>query len=235
MIKAVSFDLWFTLIWETKEDEELYVGMRIDSIKKFLRDLGKDFPVDGIRRAYHETRDFRMVLPPEDLLRMLFMKLGVSLSGELLSEAVKLYVESTDEFKPKLNEEAPEVLRELKKAGFKLAIVSNTSFSARSIRGILRNIGLDLFDVIISSADVGMIKPQRGIFELLAKGLELSSCEIIHVGDSCYQDVIGALSSGLEAAYYPRLVHLRGGKEQDLECPFRRIDSLWQLLEILKV
>jgi FMN phosphatase YigB (HAD superfamily) len=170
LIRAVSFDLWFTLIWETKEDEEIYVGMRVRAIKDFLKSSGYDIEESVIREAYAATKEFRMLLPARELLGMVLMGLGVSSDVDALARA---YEESTDGFTPRLNQEAPEVLRELKRRGIKLALVSNTSFSARSIRGILRNVGLDLFDVILSSSDLGLIKPQAEIFRVLKSELGL--------------------------------------------------------------
>jgi putative hydrolase of the HAD superfamily len=229
LIRAVSFDLWFTLIWETKEDEEIYVGMRIRAIKDFLKSSGYDIEESVIREAYAATKEFRMLLPARELLSMVLMGLGVSLDIDAL---VRAYEESTDGFTPRLNQEAPEVLRELKRRGIKLALVSNTSFSARSIRGILRNVGLDLFDVILSSSDLGLIKPQTEIFRTLKSELGLDGGQIIHVGDSCYQDVIGAMRSGLRAVHYTKLAELRGSKANCRKLP--RIESLWQLLNIIE-
>jgi len=229
LIRAVSFDLWFTLIWETKEDEEIYVGMRVRAIKDFLRSSGYDIEESVIREAYAATKEFRMLLPARELLGMILMGLGVSSDVDALARA---YEESTDGFTPRLNQEAPEVLRELKRRGIKLALVSNTSFSARSIRGILRNVGLDLFDVILSSSDLGLIKPQAEIFRVLKSELGLDGSQIIHVGDSCYQDVIGAMRSGLRAFHYTKLAELRGSKVNCGNLP--RIESLWQLLDIIE-
>ncbi len=230
MIRAVSFDLWFTLIWETKEDEEIYVGMRVRAIKDFLNSLGYDIEEGVIREAYAATKDFRMLMPAKDLLSMILMSLGMSLDD--LDALVRAYEESTDGFTPRLNQEAPEVLRELKRRGMKLALVTNTSFSTRSIRGILKNVGLDLFDVIISSSDIGLVKPQVEIFRTLKSELGLDGDQIIHVGDSCYQDVIGAMRSGLKAVHYTKLADLRGSKVNCGNLP--RIESLWQLLEIVE-
>jgi putative hydrolase of the HAD superfamily len=229
LIRAVSFDLWFTLIWETKEDEEIYVGMRVRAIKDFLKSSGYDIEESVIREAYAATKEFRMLLPARELLGMILMGLGVSSDVDGLARA---YEESTDGFTPRLNQEAPEVLRELKRRGIKLALVSNTSFSARSIRGILRNVGLDLFDVILSSSDLGLIKPQAEIFRVLKSELGLDGSQIIHVGDSCYQDVIGAMRSGLRAVHYTKLAELRGSKVNCGNLP--RIESLWQLLDIIE-
>jgi len=230
LIRAVSFDLWFTLIWETKEDEEIYVGMRVRAIKDFLNGLGYDVEESVIREAYAATKDFRMLLPARDLLSIILMSLGISL--ENLDALVSAYEGSTDGFTPRLNQEAPEVLRELKMRGIKLALVTNTSFSTRSIRGILKNVGLDLFDIILSSSDLGLVKPQAEIFRALKSELSLNGDQIIHVGDSCYHDVIGAMRSGLKAVHYTKLAHLRGSEVNCGKLP--RIESLWQLLEIIE-
>ncbi len=229
MIKAVSFDLWFTLIWETREDEELYLRMRLDSLRDSLREEGHDLPLDTLREAYSATKDFRMVVPPRDLLRMIFARMG--LNEVPLDRALQAYVSSTDSFIPKVNEEALSVIPELKQRGVKLALVTNTSFSERSIRAILKNVGLDLFDLIITSCETGLIKPQKGIFSMLVDKMGIKESQIAHVGDSCYHDVIGASLAGLRAIHYPKLSGLRGFKEDCMG--FERIDSLYQLLELI--
>ncbi|RDD52814.1 MAG: HAD family hydrolase [Candidatus Korarchaeota archaeon NZ13-K] len=233
MLRAISFDLWFTLIWETKEDEELYLRMRLESLRDFLRGRGYEVPLETIRDLYLATRDFRMVVPPKELLRMIFMRLGLRLDEGSLEEASEAYAGSTDSFVPKVNEEAVQVLPELRKRGIRLALVTNTSFSERSIRAILRNVNLDHFDVIITSCESGFLKPQREIFSALIRRLGLTGSQVMHVGDSCYHDVIGAWNAGLRALHYPRLIHLRGASEEP--CDFERIDSLRRLIEIVEM
>lgn len=233
MIRAVSFDLWFTLIWETKEDEELYLGMRLGSLRDFLREEGYEVPPEALLKAYSATKDFRMVIHPKELLKMLFARMGFEFDDGALERAVHAYVSSTDGFVPKMNEEALEVLPELKARGLKLALVTNTSFSERSVRAILRNVGLDLFDVIITSCEAGFMKPQRAIFSMLLDRLGLEGPQVVHVGDSCYQDVIGAASANIRALHYPKLAHLRGSGNELCGKDFERLESLNQIIGIV--
>lgn len=231
-MRAVSFDLWFTLIWETKEDEELYVRMRLESLRSFLSEEGYEVPLDVLRSVYSATKDFRMVVHPRELLRMLLTRIGFEVSDRSLERALQAYVSSTDGFIPRVNEEALEVLPELRSMGLKLALVTNTSFSRRSVRAILRNVGLDLFDAVITSCEAGFMKPQRAIFSMLLDELGLEASQVVHVGDSCYHDVIGAANAGLRALHYPKLAHLRG---VDDSCPgFESIGSLGELMRVLR-
>lgn len=231
-MRAVSFDLWFTLIWETKEDEELYLSMRLNALKGSLEEEGHEVPLELLRGAYSTTKDFRMVVHPRELLRMLLARIGIEVSDRALERVLQAYVSSTDGFVPKVNEEALEVLPELKSMGLKLALVTNTSFSGRSVRAILRNVGLDLFDVVVTSCEAGFMKPQRAIFSILLDELGLEGPQVVHVGDSCYHDVVGAANAGLRAIHYPKLAHLRGSDES---CSgFGRIGSLRELIGILR-
>ncbi|MCS7098933.1 MAG: HAD-IA family hydrolase, partial [Sulfolobales archaeon] len=117
---------------------------------------------------------------------------------------------STDNFRPRENLEARTLLSSLKKMGMKIAVVSNTSFSTRAVVSLLRNVGLaNYVDVVVSSSDVGHVKPQKFIFQVLVSSVGVKPAEIVHVGDSCVEDVLGALSSGLRAIYYTGLLPLR--------------------------
>ncbi|MCS7102818.1 MAG: HAD family hydrolase [Candidatus Korarchaeum sp.] len=233
MIRAISFDLWFTLIWETKEDEELYLRMRLESLRSFLKEEGHEISLEVLKEAYSATKDFRMVVHPRELLRMLLAYIGFKLSDEALERVLLAYTSSTDGFVPKINEEALEVLPQLKSMGLRLALVTNTSFGERSVRAILRNVGLDLFDIIVTSCEAGFMKPQRAIFSILLDKLGLDGSQVVHVGDSCYHDVIGATNAGLRALHYPKLAHLARHGRETCEGSFEKLENLNQLMGIL--
>jgi putative hydrolase of the HAD superfamily len=92
----------------------------------------------------------------------------------------------------------PEVegaLAELRRAGMRLVVVSNWDVS---LHDVLTAAGLaGLFDGVLSSAEVGVAKPDRRPFraalELAGSGPERA----IHVGDSLAQDVAGARAAGI--------------------------------------
>jgi len=234
MVKAVSFDLWFTLIWEKHpEDEEHYVNLRVSSVERVLRARGYSAPRELILRVYKGLGHSRLVLSARELASMISVALGLR-DPELVEEIARAYEVSTDSFAPRLNEEAAEVLPKLKRAGLKVAVVSNTSFTARSVRRLLDNVGIGGYvDYVLSSSDVGLVKPQRAVFARLLEHLGYEGDEVVHVGDSCVDDVLGALSSGLRAVYYVGLLKLRNA-EVDRLCT-RLSPTLESLRDLPKV
>ncbi|MEM4985603.1 MAG: HAD family hydrolase [Sulfolobales archaeon] len=211
MIKTVSFDLWFTLIWEKHpEDEETYSSMRVKSILEVLKSRGYDIPVTRVRELYFGLGASRMFMSSRDIASIILAGLGIKIDDDLVSEVAEAYELSTETFRPRENPEAVEVLPLLKDMGLKIAVVSNTSFSERGVRALLKNIGiLSYVDVVVSSSNVGSVKPQRSIFQELVRAASVGPAEIVHVGDSCFDDVLGALVYGMRAVYYVGLLHLR--------------------------
>lgn len=237
MIRVVSFDLWFTLIWEKHQDEELYSKMRVESVFKVLRSRGYEVSLDRVREIYMGLKVARMVMSSREIASMILIGLGLKDRIELVDEIAEMYEVSTSEFRPRENPEVQPVLSTLKKMGMKIAIVSNTSFSSRGVRALLRNVNIDSYvDVVISSSDVGFAKPQRMIFQKLVTSMGVDPAEVIHIGDACIEDVMGALASNMHAVYYTGLLHLREAKPNALCLDLvPTIESLDELLDVIKI
>jgi|YelNatPaOPRAMG01_1025707.scaffolds.fasta_scaffold07109_8 putative hydrolase of the HAD superfamily len=219
MVKAVSFDLWFTLIWEkVPDDEEVYGSMRVRAIWDVLRSRGMEVDLKKVAEIYRKLGSSRAVLSSREVASLVLAGLGIRKSDELLKELASAYENSTHSFKPRANPEIFEVLPSLKEMGLKVAVVSNTSFSASGVRALLRNAGIDDYsvDVVVSSSDIGSLKPQKRIFDELIYALGIEAHEVVHVGDSCLEDVLGALSRGLNAIYYTGLLRLRNSEADGL-------------------
>lgn len=93
---------------------------------------------------------------------------------------------------------AREAVLELKAAGFRAAVVSN---SDGTVADALDTAGFGgLFEIVIDSTDVGISKPDPGIFDLALRDLGVSPARAWYVGDSHYHDVGGARAAGLAAA-----------------------------------
>jgi putative hydrolase of the HAD superfamily len=98
--------------------------------------------------------------------------------------------------------EVPEVLAALRKAGLKLAVVSNWD---STLPLLLARLGLaDAFDDVIVSAVVGVSKPHRGIFEEALRRSGVAPGAALHVGDSLIDDYDGARAAGLQALLVDR-------------------------------
>jgi len=94
----------------------------------------------------------------------------------------------------RLDAGARETLVELKKRGYRLAILSNWDLRLRSLLEGLRL--APYFEHLIISSEAGFEKPDPRIFELAQHRFGLSPHEILHVGDSEHHDAEGARKVG---------------------------------------
>ncbi|HLY93308.1 MAG TPA: HAD family hydrolase [Gaiellaceae bacterium] len=122
-----------------------------------------------------------------------------------------------------LYEDTLPVFEELRSAGLKLGLVSN---SARDMRGFARHHGLDV-DAAISSFHHGKTKPHASIFRAVLDLLAVEPAEAAMVGDTVEDDIEGALALGMRAVLVDRL-----GLRPDYE---PRIESLFALPAALSI
>lgn len=98
--------------------------------------------------------------------------------------------------------DAAPALRALRADGARLVVVSNWDLT---LHAVLEQTGLaDLVDGALSSAETGVAKPQRAIFDAalaLAGGTREAA---VMVGDSLDTDVAGALAAGIAAVHVVR-------------------------------
>lgn len=97
--------------------------------------------------------------------------------------------------------EVIDTLMRLKKKGFGLAIVSN--LSPPCAEPIKRYFSL-LVDHFVFSFEVGAIKPEPKIFQVLCEKLETAPAEIVIVGDSMKSDIQGAKQFGMQVIHIDR-------------------------------
>jgi putative hydrolase of the HAD superfamily len=123
----------------------------------------------------------------------------------LLSEGLGRDVgvpEMMDAIRFRAFDDAAPALGELRARGLRLVCVSNWDYSLPEVLG---RVGLlRLLDGVVTSAGVGVAKPDPAIFEA---GLELARCgasEALHVGDSSEEDIAGAASAGIRALLLDR-------------------------------
>jgi HAD superfamily hydrolase (TIGR01662 family) len=116
-----------------------------------------------------------------------------------------------------LYEDSVPVLEELRRAGLKIGLVSN---SARDVREFARHHALEI-DAGISSFHHGRTKPHASIFRAVLDLLEVEPRDAAMVGDTVEDDIEGAAALGMRAVLVDRL-----GRHPDFE---PRIDTLLAL------
>jgi putative hydrolase of the HAD superfamily len=115
-------------------------------------------------------------------------------------------------------------LEALRAGGVQMGIVSN--WDVRLPR-LCHHLGLsDYLEFVISSANLGRIKPQQSIFKIALGRLGVEASEAAHVGDHYYADVMGARAAGI----HPVLLD-RAGLAVNPDCEV--IGTLHELPEIV--
>lgn len=100
-----------------------------------------------------------------------------------------------------INESVVSWIRELRAAGeFKVGLLSNVrrggidDFLPKSLRD-------ELFDQVVLSGEVGIIKPAKEIFEIMAERLDIQPYECIMI-DDLLKNIDGAHLAGMEAVLF---------------------------------
>ncbi|MFH1999767.1 MAG: HAD-IA family hydrolase [Planctomycetota bacterium] len=97
-------------------------------------------------------------------------------------------------------------LEKVKSSGFTTAVVSNWGYR---LPLLLERLNIrPYFDMIISSADVELEKPDPRIFELALSGTKSKANKTVHIGDHVVCDLEGSQAAGIHGLLLDRkLVH----------------------------
>ncbi|MBU7038794.1 MAG: HAD family hydrolase [Theionarchaea archaeon] len=215
MIKAVTFDLWGTLILDSLQYEKELTRKREDLLYGTLEGLSSredirkamEYARSGIERTRKTMRD----VPTSEHIRLLQSFLKVD------SDLEPAYTEAILHMLPPLNPHSREVLTKVKSVA-RVGLISNTGITPGGvIRKALSDLGIwSFFDVGLFSNEVGYLKPHPKIFEVASRELEVSPSETLHVGDDRINDIEGASAVGMSTL----LVEEPGDLRQVLEVVF---------------
>lgn len=149
---------------------------------------------------------------------LLCRKLDLAIDAEHV--AYRVYEEFGDFARWRAYDDVAPAFERLRSRGVRLGLISN--WDGR-LAGLFRGLGLaPMLDTIVSSAAVGLHKPDPRIFELACERVGVAPHEAAHVGDHMYADVLGAESVGM----MPVLIDRHEGDDPDY-CRFiRSLDDI---------
>ena len=121
--------------------------------------------------------------------------------------------------------DALETMAAVRQRGLKVGLLSNWD---HRLRPVLEGLGLvPLLDAVVISCEVGAEKPDPRIFHAAGSVLGVACAEeVLHVGDSYRDDVLGALAVGMGAVLVER-----AGKHPWDGATIRRLGELTALLD----
>jgi len=123
-------------------------------------------------------------------------------------------------------EDTVPTLKELRSKGFKIGLVSNTSWGSPAIlwREELDRLGLSrMVDGAVFCRDVGWRKPAKQIFEFALQKFNTTPQDCVFVGDNPRWDLMGPEAVGIAAILIDRQGSVRDPKA-------RPIGNLYELL-----
>lgn len=236
MIRAISLDLWKTLILDHDEDEALRDRVRARAIREVLGEHGVVVSEDGLyeslrridvlRRDIREMRDW--TLTTSNQIAFVLTQASVYPSREVVDAVLPQYEAAIFQLMPSLVEsDAPQLLTDLAQH-YPLSLTSNTGkTSGHVLLNVLDTLNIRMpFTHFIFSDEVLYLKPDKGIWQLLVVTNELKPEEIVHVGDSYRMDYQGARTAGLQAILF--------GRQESLPTETLAIDSLSELATMIE-
>jgi FMN phosphatase YigB (HAD superfamily) len=115
-------------------------------------------------------------------------------------EAENVLMRSTHTFIPV--EGAEETLTYFKDRGYRIGVLSNTSYRGSVVKGLLEDVGFDhLIDAVVSSADVGYRKPHDNAYSAAVESIGAKRWDCFFAGDSEDKDYLGPRRFGMRGTF----------------------------------
>jgi len=169
--------------------------------RKFAKMLGKNYA--SVKKVFkfvdHDLQTRK--IDNKEFCEIIAKRLRADVKIEKLENLLlDVYVKNSRFF-----QDVDEIVAKLRKAGYKLAILSNIEPNLAEFNK--RRKLYDGFDVVVLSCDVGLRKPDPKIFKLVLKKLSLKAEECFFVDDKA-EHVTAARKLGIHAILFKNSSHL---------------------------
>ncbi|MCD8508752.1 MAG: HAD family hydrolase [Bacillus sp. (in: Bacteria)] len=154
---------------------------------------------------------------------------GLPFTNELADMFHNHYYEVVDEYSepyPGLSE----LFNFLSNKEIKLGIITNGMVDTQW--GKVEKIGASRWipkENVLISEEVGVLKPDKAIFQLMEKSLRLSPDKLLFIGDSWQHDVVGAMNAGWDAVF----LNTRGEQRKTGHKPVAELNTLIEVKQLL--
>lgn len=224
-LNGVLFDLYGTIL--VYGDMETAWQEWISSIRKSLQKLGVKVGEDRLRTAC--TGFFSKPDPPGDYGQELTLyerrigalgkQLGVELTEREISDISRKSVHSWARH-TFLDPQAQTLLNEIRST-LRIGLISNFDHPPH-VHSRLAELGLTkFFETVVVSGEVGIEKPDPGIFSLALGEIGLAAEEVAFVGDSVEDDIKGSAAIGMT----PILIYRHDKNTEPTPRDFGTVDS----------
>lgn len=238
-ISAVFFDLGSTLIHSKDPWPPIYEQAE----QALLEALGRRSVVidpaaftaefGGFIRSYYENRpDDNREKTTLAVLREFLERQGFRDAAENILRAGLDAMYAVTQRNWYLDEDTIPTLEILHKRGYRLGLISNTSDDKNVQQLIDRDNLRPFFATIVTSAALGIRKPDTRIFNAALEKMKIDPGDAVMVGDMLDADILGANHAGMYSIWITRHVHYVQEGELNIQ-PQAVVSALKQIPDLL--
>lgn len=208
MIKAITFDFWYTLYKSQPMPPETRLNFLAEAV---AAKVGQTISLTQLQAAVEVARlgwdrawvQENRTLTAEAWLMLIFAELQVELSAAEMAYLAQQVEDSIFDYWPTLVPEAREILPQLAER-YRLAIISDTGLSpGRALQHIMEKDDIaTYFSAFTFSDELGSSKPHQNNFISTLNKLGAKPTEAVHIGDLLRTDIAGAKNVGMRAIQY---------------------------------
>ena len=196
-VRAVIFDWGGTLTpWHSVDHEELWLSV----CRRHYPAADAAAMAAAARAAEMELWRLAESARQSATLDAVLARAGVTASADFLAS----YYEAWDPHTLTDPDAAP-VMRELRRRGIKVGVLSNTMWPRKAHEQIfMRDEILELIDGAVYTSEIPWVKPHPEAFRAAMRAIGITDpADCVFVGDRPYDDVHGAKSAGMRAVLVP--------------------------------
>lgn len=196
MIKAVYFDLFFTLIVPTYDK----TGNEYDILNMSV----KEWECYAEDPLIYQERALGLVHSEKEIIDRIISNIPCEINNKQKEQILIARINRMKNALKNAPEAVLNVLKLLKDKNIKIGLISNADII--DCKYWNQSKLSPFFDDSIFSCNVGLLKPSRQIYELAMQNLKVQPNESIFVGDGGSNELYGAKSVGMKTVFTEALV-----------------------------
>jgi putative hydrolase of the HAD superfamily len=204
LIRGIIFDLGMTLLHFDGDWNEV-LEESWQSLADYLLDKGYEIEVGEFINAFrklYESRYYERTVdhieqPTTELFRQVIAQFGYDEfeSSEIEKALDQFYVISEAYWSSR--DIVTSVLDDLEALGYRMALISNAGDTPNVKRLLEKGQLTEYFNPILISAGEGIRKPHVGLYQKVLQAWSFDPEEVVMVGDSLKEDILGAQKAGI--------------------------------------
>lgn len=224
MVKAVFFDLFFTLI----APNYLEVNNEYDVLKLTKEEWEYYAENDELyrERALGNVKDDVIIV------KKILERMSYDATNEQVIEIINRRSDRMKRALMMIDKEIIDTIRIIKEKGIKICLISNVD--SMDCKFWNQSPLSKFFDYAVFSCNVGMLKPEIGIYEFALRRIGVNPEDSIFVGDGGFEELFGAKRVGMKTVFTEYLDKKDAKRRKVLmEEADYYIDRFQRLLEII--